>query len=95
MKKQSEQARIFNSTSYFKRQKYFQNEPRFNGVYSKNDLPKINDGAYVINLDEYRSIATHWIALYVNNGNNGSAFYDATYFDSFWVEHIPKILKNS
>ena len=44
---------------------------------------------HVINLDEFKSIETHWIALYVN-GNNGSAFYDVIYFDSFGVEHIPK-----
>ena len=44
---------------------YYQNEPKFNGVYSRNNLPKIKNGAYVINLDEYESIGTHWIALYV------------------------------
>ena len=44
---------------------------------------------HVINLDEFKSIETHWIALYVN-GNNGSASYDVIYFDSFRVEHIPK-----
>ena len=43
-------------------QKYYQNESKFNGVYSRNDLPKMKDGAYVINLDEFKSIATHWIA---------------------------------
>ena len=42
-------------------QKYYQNEPKFNGVYSRNKLPKIKDGAYVINLDEYKSMETHWI----------------------------------
>ena len=42
-------------------QKYYQNEPKFNGVYSRNKLPKIKDGAYVITLDEYKSIETHWI----------------------------------
>ena len=49
--------------------KYYQNEHKFNGVYSRNNLPKIRDGAYVINLDEFKSIGNHWIALYVN-GNN-------------------------
>ena len=48
-----------------------------------NLLPKIKDGAYVINLDEYVSIGTHWVALYVNSNN-------IIYFDSFGVEHIPK-----
>ena len=93
MKKQSEQDKIFNATSSFKIQKYFRNEPEFNGFYFKNDLPKIKDGTYVINLDECRSIATHWIALFVNNGDNGSASCDATYFDSFGVEHISKDIK--
>ena len=40
----------------FEIQKYYQNEPKFNGVYSRNNLPKIKDGAYVINLDEFRII---------------------------------------
>ena len=68
---------------------YYQNEPKFNDVYSRNNLPKIKDGAYVINLDEYKSIGTHWIALFVN-GNNGSVSYNPSYFESFGVEHIPE-----
>ena len=65
-------------------QKYYHNELKFNGVYSRDNLPnKIKDGAYIINLDEYSDIGTHWIALYVKNN-------DITYFDSFGVEHIPK-----
>ena len=60
---------------------------KFNGVYSRDNLPnKIKDGAYVINLDEYSDIGTHWIALYVYND-------DVIYFDSFGVEHIPKEIK--
>ena len=67
--------------------KYYQNQSRFNGVYSRNNLSKIKDGAYVINLDEYSDIGTHWVALWVNNNN-------VTYFDSFGVEHIlKKIIK--
>ena len=66
--------------------KYYQNEPKFNGVYSKNNLPKIKDVAYVINLDEYKSVGSHWIALYVNAKN-------VTYFGSFGVEHVPKEVK--
>ena len=67
--------------------KYYENESRFNGVYSRDNLPnKIKDGAYVVNLDEYSDIGTHWIALYVKNN-------DITYFDSFGVEHIPKEIK--
>ena len=67
-------------------QKYYQNKPRFNGVYSRDNLPKIKDGAYVINLDEYSDIGTQWVALHVHN--NG-----VTYFDSFGVENIPKEVK--
>ena len=67
----------------FEIQKYYQDEPKFNGVYSRNNLPKIKDGAYVINLDEYKSIGTQWIASYVNAEN-------VTYFDRVEVEDIPK-----
>ena len=69
----------------FEIQKY-QNQPRFNGVYSRDNLPKIKDGAYVINLDEHSDIVTHWVALYVYSNN-------VTYFDFFSVEHIPKEIK--
>ena len=65
---------------------YYQNEPRFNMVYSNNLPDKIKDGAYVIILDEYSNIGTHWIVFYVNNKT-------VTYFDSFEVEHIPKEIK--
>ena len=76
----------------FEMQKYYQNEPKFNGVYSKNSLPKIKDGAFVINLDEFKSVGSYWIALYVNV-NNRKAPYDAIYFDTFGVENIPKEIK--
>ena len=67
-------------------QRSSKNEPRFNGVYSRDNLPKIKDAAYVINLDEYSDIGTHWIAFHAPNDS-------ATYFDSFGVEHIPKEIK--
>ena len=51
----------------FEIQKFYQNEPRFNDVYFRNNLPKkIEGGAYVINLDEYADVCTHWIALFCN-----------------------------
>ena len=53
-------------------QKYYKNEPKFNGVYSRDNLSKIKDGAYIINLDEYSDIGTHWLALYINNNNNNN-----------------------
>ena len=56
--------------TYFKIQKYYQYELKFNGVYSRKNLPKIKDGAYVINLNEYnKSLGTRWIALDVNVNN--------------------------
>ena len=68
----------------FEIQKYYQNEPRFNGVFSRDNLGSaVKNGAYVINHDEYFDIGTHWVALYVNNKT-------ITYFDSFGVEHIPR-----
>ena len=70
----------------FEIQNNYQKEPKFDGVYSRNNLPKIKGGVYIINLDEYESMRTHWIALDVNNNN-------VTYFDSFGVEHIPKEIR--
>ena len=70
----------------FKIPKYYQNEPKFNGFYSRDNLPKIKDGAYLINLNEYELIGTHWIALHVNDNN-------VTYFNSFGVNHISKEIK--
>ena len=50
----------------FEIQKYYENEPKFNGVFSRNNLPKkIKDGAYVINLHEYADVGTHWIAFFL------------------------------
>ena len=68
----------------FEIQKCSQNEPRFSGVYSRDNFPKkIKDGAYVISLDDYADIGTHWIALCVED-------IEIIYFDSFRVEHVPK-----
>ena len=72
--------------SNFEIQKYCQNQPRFNGGYSRDNLPRIRDEVYIINLDEYSDIRTHWIALHVQNN-------DVTYFDSFGVEYIPEETK--
>ena len=53
------------SLTNFEIQKYYKNEPRFNGVFLRNNLPKkIKDGAYIINHDDYADVATHWIALF-------------------------------
>ena len=71
----------------FEIQKYYQNEPRFNGVYSRDNLPKkIKDGTYIISLDEYADVGTHWIALLCKS--------EIVYFDSFGVEHVPEEIKD-
>ena len=67
----------------FEIQKYYQNESKFNSVYSGNNLPKIKDGTYVAYHDEFKSIGIYGIALHVN-GN------DIIYFDSLGFEHIPR-----
>ena len=75
-----------NPLTNFEIQKYYQNESRFNGIYSRDNLPNVKDGAYVINLDEDTDIGTHSVALYVQSNN-------VTYFDYFGEEHIPKEIK--
>ena len=87
----------FHPLTNFDISEYYKDEPRFNGVYSKDNLPKtIKKGAYVINLDEYTDIGTHWIALYVQSTSVYDTYVknnDVIYFDSFGVEHIPKEIK--
>ena len=57
----------------FELEMYYENEPRFNGFFSRNNLPlKIKDGAYIINLDKYADVGTHCIALFCNRNKNFS-----------------------
>ena len=50
-------------------------------------MPKtIKNGAYIINLDKYADVGTHWIAFYVKKN-------EVMYFDIFGVEHVPKEIK--
>ena len=66
---------------------YYENEPRFNGVYCRDNLPKtIKNKVYIINLHEYADAGTHCVTLYVKNN-------EVIYFDSFGVEHVPEELK--
>ena len=51
----------------FEIQKYFENKPKCNGVYSRKHLSKINYGTYIINLEEYKLVEAHWIALHIND----------------------------
>ena len=78
----------------FEIQKYYQNEPRFNGIFSRDNLQKIKDGSYRINLDEYSDFKTQWVSLWVSEASPKDVDNNnVTYFDSFGVEHIPKEIK--
>ena len=68
-------------------QNYCQIEPIWNGISSGNDLLKIKDGGYLRNLDEFKSIGIHWIAIYTSVNN-------ILYLDSFGPENIPKEIKS-
>ena len=77
----------------FEIQKYYENEPRFNGVYSRNNHPEkikeinlVYKPWYVINLDEYADVGTHWIASFCNRN-------EIVYFHSFGAEHVPEEIK--
>ena len=72
---------------YFEIQKYYQNEPRFNRVFSIDNLPEtIKNGTYLINLNEYADVGTHWIASSCRKS-------EIVYFNSFDVEHVPAEIK--
>ena len=75
------------SLTNFEIQQYYQNKSRFNGVYSRDNLPKqIKDDVYVINLDEHKDTGIHWVVLFCKKN-------EIVYFDSFGVEHIPEEIK--
>ena len=76
----------------FETQRYYQNEPKLNGVYSRNHLLKIKDGSYDINLGEYANIGTHWVVIFVKSDKRTTS-HDKTYYDSFGVDHIPKEIR--
>ena len=63
--------------------KYFSYEPRFNIFFSINNLPRIKDGAYVINLDMKKCKGKHWVLLFIDR-------IAAVYCDSFRIECIPQ-----
>ena len=68
-------------------QNYYQDEPKFNGVYSKNNFPEIKDGTYIINLDKFESLWILWIVLCMNAET-------VAYFDSLGVKYISKEIRN-
>ena len=76
-----------NSLRNFEMQNYCQIKPIWNGIFSENDLLKIKDGGYLRNLDEFKSIGIHWIAIYTSVNN-------ILYLDRYGVENIPKEIKS-
>ena len=72
--------KIFSSAAFFKQYRdYFNYEPRFYDAFSRNDLPRIKDGEFVINLDDKKSKRTHCVLLFIDINT-------AVYFDSFGIE---------
>ena len=79
--------------TYFEIQKYYKNEPIFNSVFSRNNLPKkIKDGAYIINLDEYADVGTHWIALFCKKMK---LFILIVLVLNIFLKKLKNLLKNS
>ena len=70
----------FHPLTNFEIQEYFKDELRFNGVFSRNNLPNLKNGAYVIILDHSNNTGTHWVVIFVKKD-------EVIYFDSFGVEY--------
>ena len=51
-------------------------------------LKKAKDGTYVINLDEYADVGTHWIVLFYNRN-------ETVFFYIFGVEHVSEEIKET
>ena len=62
---------------------FFNYEPIFNGVFARNNLPRIKDWAYLINLDDKKCKGTHWVSLFIDRNT-------VVYFAYFQIEHIPQ-----
>ena len=77
----------FSSAPSFKQYRdylYFNYKPKFNGVFSRNNLPRIKDEAFVINLDEKKkSNRTHWLSLFIDKNTS-------VYFVSYGINYIPQ-----
>ena len=78
----------------FEKQKYYKNEPRFNGVFSRKNLPKkIKDGASIINLDEYADVGSHLIALFCKKKKK--LFISIALVLNIFLKKLKNLLKNS
>ena len=78
----------------FEKQKYYKNEPQFNGVFSRKNLPKkIKDGASIINLDEYADVGSHLIALFCKI--KMKLFISIALVLNIFLKKLKNLLKNS
>ena len=55
----------FQPLTNFEIQEYFKDVKGFNGVYSRNNLPNLKKGAYIINLNHSKNTGTHWVVIFV------------------------------
>ena len=77
----------------FELQKYYKNKPRFNGFFSRSNLPKkIKDGACIINLHKYANIGTHWIALFCKKMK---LFFSIVLVLNIFLKKLKNLLKSS
>ena len=60
---------------------YFNYKPWFYGVFSRDNLPRIKDGAYVININDNKSKGAQWVSLIFDRNT-------AMYFDFFLKSNI-------
>ena len=81
-------------------QEYYPNEPKFKDVYAGSNLPKIKDGVYIINLNEYKSLGTHWIEIkkFIGNKSITTNIYriqenESIMYGCFCIGFIDFILK--
>ena len=62
-------------------------EPRFSDLFSRNNLPRIKDAAYAINLVDKNSQRTHSVWEHIDRNS-------ALHFEFFRIEYIPQEVLN-
>ena len=63
--------------------KYFNYRHRFNGIFSRDNLTRIKNETFIINIDDKQSIGAHWVSLFTDRNTT-------MYFDSLSIEYIPQ-----
>ena len=76
----------------FEMKKYYESEPRFNGDFSRDNMPKkVKNGAYAVNLDEYNIVGTHSIALFCNRSE--IVYFDIVLVLSMFLKKLQNLLE--